>query len=54
MSGLLQLHNSFKGATALETAKSNFLFLISSARMCCVERFLSPMVWAMASTTFNF
>ena len=52
--GLDHFHKSFKGATALETAKSNFRPLISSARVCSVVIFFKPIPWAIASTTFNF
>src|SRR5882762_9122013 len=52
--GLLQCHRSFNGATARETTVSNFLFLISSARVCCVVRLVKPIAAAISLTTFNF
>src|SRR5678809_912587 len=33
--GLLHLQRFFNGATARETTRSNFLFFMSSARVCC-------------------
>ena len=52
--GLAQAQRSFSGATARETAISNFLPLISSARICCVQILVRERASATASTTFSF
>ena len=54
INGMLHFNNSFSGATALETAKSNFLLVISSALECLVVMFFMPAASHTASTTFNF
>src|SRR6478735_1246478 len=52
--GFDQCHKSFKGATARETTVLNFLFLISSALVCCVVIFFKPIASATAFTTLSF
>src|ERR1700722_9766806 len=47
------VQRSFNGATALDKAISNFLPLISSARICSVQILVSERASATASTTFS-